>query len=141
VPLLEQVLGQYPKEVKLVFKHFPLQMHALARPAAIAAMAAGAQGKFWEFHDRLFKNVSQLSDAKIQEIATELGLDQAKFDASRKDNGILALINRDMQEGQAIGVRGTPTIFINGRQLKNRSIQGFQELIGEELRKKDKTGK
>ncbi len=130
------MLGLYPKDVKVVFKNFPLQGHMFARPAAIAALAAGAQGKFWEFHDRLFKNFSQLSEQKIQEIAQELALDQDQFNASRRDSKILALIDRDVQEGQRINIPGTPTVYVDGRQLKNRSIEGFRVLIDDELRKK-----
>jgi protein-disulfide isomerase len=60
VPLLEQVLEQYPNQVKLVYKNFPLRNHKFAKPAASAALAAGEQGKFWEFHDKLFQNYNQL---------------------------------------------------------------------------------
>jgi len=73
------VLDKYPKEVKLVFKNFPLSKHKFARKAATAALAAKAQGRFWEFHDELFENHRNLNDVKIQEIAKELGLDLERF--------------------------------------------------------------
>ena len=73
------MLEKYPKEVKLVYKNFPLVGHKFARKAATAALAAHEQGKFWEFHDNLFKNYRNLDDAKIQEIAEELGLDMERF--------------------------------------------------------------
>jgi protein-disulfide isomerase len=129
LPLLEQVLERYPNDVKIAFKNFPLRNHKLARPAATAALAAGEQGKFWEFHDELFKNYNRLSDAKFREIAETLNLDVEQFEADRKNQGIQTQIFRDLQDGQRAGVRGTPTVFINGRLLKNRNIQGFQGLI------------
>jgi protein-disulfide isomerase len=130
------VLEKYPKEVKLVMKHFPLPMHDFARKAAIAALAAAKQGKFWEFHERLYSNQSSLNETKIQEIAKELNLDIEKFNLDLKDQTIESMIDRDIKDGQEEGVRGTPTIFINGKLLSNRSIQGFQQAIENELKKK-----
>lgn len=130
------MLEKYPKEVKLVMKHFPLPMHDFARKAAIAALAAAKQGKFWEFHERLYSNQSSLNETKIQEIAKELNLDIEKFNLDLKDQTIESLIDRDIKDGQEEGVRGTPTIFINGKLLSNRSIQGFQQAIENELKKK-----
>ena len=135
MPLLEQVLEKYPKDVKLVFKNFPLRNHRFAKPAAVAALAAEKQGKFWEFHDLLFENYNRLNTQKIQEIAQELNLDINKFEQDQKDPEILAMISRDLAEGSKAGVRGTPTIFINGRLLKNRSLAGFQAQIDRELKK------
>jgi protein-disulfide isomerase len=141
LPLLEQVLEKNPKDVKLVYKNFPLRNHKFARPAAIAALAAGKQGKFWEFHDRLFKDYNRLNEQKFQEIAGELNLDMEKFEKDQKDPEILALISRDMSEGAQVGVRGTPTLFVNGRLLKNRSLAGFQDMIDKELKKANATSK
>jgi len=135
VPLLEQVLEKNPKDVKLVYKNFPLRNHKFARPAAIAALAAGKQGKFWEFHDLLFKDYNRLNEQKFQEIARELNLDMEQFEKDQKDPEILALISRDMSEGSQAGVRGTPTLFVNGRLLRNRSLAGFQEMIDKEVKK------
>jgi protein-disulfide isomerase len=134
VPVLEQVLEKNPESVKLVFKHFPLSTHKFSRQAAIAAVAAGRQGKFWEFHDLLFKDYNRLNEQKIIEIAQKLNLDMKRFDQDRKAPGIVALINRDLAEGNRVGVRGTPTVFINGRLLRNRNLAGFQDMIEEMLR-------
>jgi protein-disulfide isomerase len=134
VPVLEQVLEKYPNEVKLVFKNFPLRNHKLAMPAAIAALAAEKQGKFWEFHDLLFKNFNRLNAQKVKEIAQQLNLDMEKFDKDQQDPQIRAMINRDVSEGNRVGVRGTPTVFINGRLLRNRSMTGFQDLIEKSLK-------
>ena len=134
MPVLEQVLEKNPESVKLVFKHFPLSTHKFSRKAAIAVVAAGRQGKFWEFHDLLFKNYNRLNEQKITEIAQKLNLDMKKFDQDRKDPGIEAVINRDLAEGNLVGVRGTPTVFINGRLLRNRNLVGFQAMIDEILK-------
>ena len=135
MPELEQVLEKYPNQVKLVFKNFPLRNHQFAMQAAIAALAAEKQGKFWEFHDLLFKDYSHLNEEKIKEIAQQLKLNMEKFEKDRKDPRIRAMINRDLAEGNRAGVRGTPTGFINGRLLRNRSMAGFQELIEKALKK------
>jgi len=103
--------------------------------AAIAALAAGSEGKFWEFHDELYKNYNKLSDQKIREIALGLGFDQAEFEKRMSDPKIAAMIRQDLQDGAKAGVRGTPTIFINGRRLKNRSLPGFQAAIDKELQR------
>ena len=134
MPVLEQVLEKNPESVKLVFKHFPLNSHKFSRQAAVAAVAAGRQRKFWEFHDLLFKEYNRLNEQKILEIAQQLNLDMKKFDQDRKDPGIETIINRDLAEGNRIGVRGTPTVFINGRLLRNRTLAGFQDMIDEMLK-------
>ncbi len=135
MPLLEQVLGQYPKEVKVVFKNFPLQNHKFAMRAAIAALAAGSQGKFWEFHDLLFKDYNRLNDEKVKEIAKKLELDEQAFEKKMADPQIVQKIRQDYADGVNAGVSGTPTLFINGKLLRNRSMEGFGEIIDKELGK------
>ena len=138
MPELEQVLERYPNQVKLVFKNFPLRNHKFSMQAAIAALAAEKQGKFWEFHDLLFKDYNYLNEQKIEEIAQQLKLNMEKFDKDRKDPQITAMINRDLAEGNQAGVRGTPTVFVNGRLLRNRGMAGFQELIEKALKEPGK---
>ena len=133
MPLLEQVLENNPENVKIVFKNFPLRRHKYATKAAMAALGADGQGKFWQFHDQLFKNYKQLSDQKIKDIARDLGFDIEKFEKQMKDPGILAQIRQDMLDGNQAGVRGTPTVFIGGRLLRNWSPKEFQILIDKEL--------
>jgi protein-disulfide isomerase len=135
VPVIEQVLEKNPENVKFVFKNYPLRNHKFAMKAAVAALAARSEGKFWEFHDELYKNYNKLSDQKIREIALGLGFDQAEFEKKMNDPRITAMIRQDLQDGAQAGVRGTPTIFINGRRLKNRSLQGFQTAIDKELQR------
>lgn len=135
-PFFQQVLDKYPNNVKLVVKNFPLSSHKFAQKAATAALAANIQGKFWEFHSQLFKNYNVINDAKIQEIAKNLGLDMEKFNKDMQSPTIKRLIARDVSNGRQIGVRGTPTIYINGKVLKNRSIPGIYQVIEAELKKK-----
>ena len=133
MPVLEQVLEQYPQQVKLVFKNFPLRSHSFAYKAAQASMAAEQQGKFWEFHDLLFKNYNRINDQKITEIMNDLNLDADQFQRAMQDPAIKAQIDADLRNGNTAGVRGTPTIFINGKLLRDRSLSGFQRQINQEL--------
>jgi protein-disulfide isomerase len=127
------VLEKNPKTVKIVFKNFPIRSHKFARKAAVAALAADRQGKFWEFHDELFNNYNRLNEEKIQEIAAKLNLNKAQFEKDRTDPLLLEKVEHDYNEGVEMNVGGVPTVFVNGRKLKNRSRQGFQELIDKEL--------
>ncbi len=135
MPVLEQVLENNPAEVKIVFKNFPLRNHKFAMKAATAALAAESQGKFWEFHDQLYKNYNRLNDQKVREIALGLGLDQAELEKKMRDPALQSKIRQDAREGAQASVRGTPTIFINGRMLRDRSLNGFQAAINKELQK------
>jgi len=129
------VLEKFPKEVKLVIKQYPLPMHGYARKAAIAALAAWKQGKFWEMHHELFANQKDLSDAKVEEIAKRLGLKMEKFNQDLKDPTIAALIDRDSASAAQANVQGTPTVFVNGKPLLQRSFPGFQQAIEAEMKK------
>lgn len=134
MPLLEQVLEKNPETVKIVFKNMPLKFHKTAEPAALAALAAHEQGKFWEFHDKLFA-AKKLNLAVIQSIATELNLDMERYKKDMNSSKIRAKLQKDLADAQKAGVTGTPTVFINGRTPKQRSLQGFQVLIDDELKK------
>jgi protein-disulfide isomerase len=129
------VLEKNTGKVKLVFKNFPLRRHQFAMKAAIAAMAAGKQGKFWEFHDKLFLEYNKLSDQKIKDIAKGLGLNMADFEKQMKNPEILTQIEKDIIEGRRVNVTGTPTVFVNGRRLKDWSQNGLQMLINKALNK------
>ena len=100
--------GDIPKEAELVIKQYPLPMHPYARKAAIAALAAGKQGKFWEMHHELFANQKDLGDAKVEAIAKQLGLKMEKFNQDLKDPGIASLIDRDVSSAAQTNVQGTP---------------------------------
>ena len=133
MPLFEQVLDKYPDSVKVVFKHYPLSFHKQALPAALASMAAAEQGRFWEYHDELFINQKSLDQKKYLEIAENLGLDIKKFSLDMMRPSLRQKIEQDVAEAKKAGVTGTPTIFVNGRKLKNRDIAAISKLIDEEL--------
>ena len=134
MPLLEQVLENNPETVKIVFKNMPLRFHKLAEPSARAALAANEQGKFWEFHDKLFAE-KKLNKGSVKKVAESLSLDMEKFYKDMNSKKIKSKLQRDMQDAQKAGVTGTPAVFINGRKLKQRSLAGFQALIDDELTK------
>jgi protein-disulfide isomerase len=135
VPFIDEVLAKNPAKVRVVFKQFPLRTHNFALPAALASLAAREQGKFWPMHDQLFANFNQLSEAKIRALAQELGLDMARFDRDRNAQNLREEVLRDQTLGQTAGVQGTPTVFINGKLLRDRSAAGVQALIDREAGK------
>lgn len=130
---VEQVLAQFPSEVKYVIKHYPLASHSFAQRGAMAALAAGRQGKFWEFHSRLLENHNQVSEQKILEVAGELGLDLEAFKKDRELPESRALIKADVENGKAVGVSGTPSVFLNGKRIANRNLSRLPELIIREM--------
>jgi len=134
-PLFRQLSDKYKDQLKIVIKHFPLTSHKFARKAAQASLAAHEQGKFWEFHAKLFENYRAINDEKIVQIAGELNLDVEKFQTDMNLPKIQGIINRDIQNGRRIGVRGTPAIFINGKRTTLRSPGEFIEKIDSELKK------
>jgi len=117
-------------KLRYVFKDFPLGFHAGARPAAIAARCAAGQGKFWEMHEALFANQRALGEPLFGRLARDLSLDRARFDSCRQDPGSAAWIDQNTAEGEALGVRGTPTFFIGevdgDKVVKAREISGAQ---------------
>jgi protein-disulfide isomerase len=129
------VLEKNHDTVKVVFKNFPLRSHKNAIPAAIAALAAGRQGKFWEFHDELFKVYKKINNNKINEIAQNLQLNITEFEESIKDPALMQHIRNDIQEGMQIGIRGVPAVYINGKKFKGRKQQDFQAAIDKEINK------
>ena len=129
------MLEKYPLQLKLVFKNFPLRKHAFAKKAAVAAFAARRQGKFWEYHDLLFENDDSLSDQKFRQIARELGLDLERFEKDINDLKIVARINQDIRLGAQMGVRGTPTVFINGKVSRARTLEALEAAVKNELEK------
>jgi protein-disulfide isomerase len=135
-PVVKQVLKKYPKKVKLVFKNYPLtKIHKMAMKAAVAALAAKEQGRFWEYHDKLFEDQRELSDKKFLDIARELGLDMGKFEHDMNDPKIAALIERDTNEALSNGVRGDPTLFLNGHQVRSLNAVLIESDIDRELKR------
>ncbi len=134
-PTLQEVLDAYPGKVKLVFKNFPLSFHKQAMNAAKAALAAGEQGKYWEMHDKIFEKYNKLTEESFAEFATELGLDTNKFAADFSSDKYDSQIEQDMQIAAKVGVRGTPTLFINGKLQQGRSFDDFKRTIDGLLKK------
>ncbi|MCF8056893.1 MAG: DsbA family protein [Desulfocapsa sp.] len=135
MPLLEQVLEHNPDTVKIVLKNMPLGFHKEATPAALAALAAGNQGKYWEFHDALF-DAPKLSTEVINDIAVQLGLNIEQFTKDMNSPQIRQKLIQDLNDAKEAGVTGTPTIFINGTRLKDRNLPAIQAIIDKELGKK-----
>ena len=137
-PLVAQVLEAYPKEVKYVFKQFPLPatMHPNAMPAAKAAVAASKQGKFWQVHDLLFENSRELGGDKLKEYAAKAGLDVSRWEKDVAAPEVQQQVDREKAEGSAADVQGTPTFFVDGKRLQDRSLEGFKKLIDDALKAK-----
>ncbi len=134
LPTLEEIKKIYGDNVKIVWKHRPLSFHSNAFPAAEAAEAAREQGKFWEMHDLLFQNQTNLSPSKLEQLATTLGLDVEKFRASIAEHRNKSRIEEDSNLASSIGAPGTPTFFINGRKLVGAlPLAAFKNVINDEL--------
>jgi protein-disulfide isomerase len=135
-PTLAQIIQTYGKDVRHVYRNNPLAMHNHAALAAEAALAARDQDKFWEYHDRLFANQQALAREDLEQYATELGLDMAKFKAALDTNAHKDEIAADQQLTRSLGQTGTPAFFVNGRSVKGaRPFDAFKALIDEELQK------
>jgi protein-disulfide isomerase len=118
--------------VKLVFKHFPLSFHKNAQKAAEATMAAHAQGRFWDMHDILFENMKALEDDKLVAYAGQIGLDTEKFKQELQSGAYAARVKEDVAEGNRVGVRGTPTLFVNGRRYQpsgGYTVEGLEKVL------------
>src|SRR5437867_257835 len=130
---LDQVLKAFPKEVNLIYKQFPLNIHQYARQAAVASMAAHQQGKFWQLHDRMFQNFSAINEENIKKWAKEVGLNMAEFEKVMQAGVVETAVQKDIADGAAARVLGTPTLFINGKRVQERSFEAFKKAILEEL--------
>lgn len=131
-PLLEEIHRKNPKNVRIVFKNLPLKFHRLAEPAALAGLAAHLQGKFWPMHDQLFGG-GKLEPRLIEEAARKVGLDMERFHRDLNDQEVRQRLARDLYDAQEAGVNSTPTILVNGRVVRNRSVEVIQRMIDEEL--------
>jgi len=130
---LEQVLKAFPKDVQVVYKQYPLNIHQFARQAAAASLFAQGQGKFWELHDKMFQGFTQISDENIRKWVGEVGLNLADYDKAMQTGRFEPVIQKDMADGAAAKVLGTPTLFVNGKRIHDRSFDGFKKSIQEEL--------
>ncbi|HLT39286.1 MAG TPA: thioredoxin domain-containing protein [Enhygromyxa sp.] len=131
---LKAVADEYPDDVRVVFKHFPLPMHKQAKPASEAVLAAHAQGKGWEMHDLVFQNNRKLSNEDLIRYAEQVGVpDIARFKSELESGTYGAKVDADMKQGQQFGVGSTPSFFINGRPERGaKSVEQLKQLIEEE---------
>lgn len=131
-PTFKKILNDYPSQVRLVYKQFPLtSIHPNSQKAAEASECADEQGKFWEYHDKLFDNqAAGYNLDKFKQWAKELGLDSSKFDNCLDSGKYASKVTVDQQEGQAKGVNGTPATFVNG-QLVSGAVpyETFKQII------------
>lgn len=134
---VEEVMAAYAGKVKLVFRQFPLSFHPHAQKAAEASLCAQEQGKFWEYHDQLFKNQKALEPTDLKGYAKTVGIDEAKF-ASCLDTGAKkSSVDSDQKAGSAVGVNGTPAFFINGYMISGaQPLEEFKKIIDPELASK-----
>ncbi len=142
-PVLKALVAAYPQQVRLVFRHFPLtELHQNALLAAEAAEAARAQGKFWEMYDTLFEGQSTWSDlsdsearSSFEKYAQTLGLDLGRFKQEISAGTDQARIQEDRTDGTSLGVRGTPTLFINGREYTGSvTLPALKTVVDEQLK-------
>ncbi len=139
-PVVKELLDIYPGDVRLIFKHFPLiAIHPNAMAAAIAAEAAGQQGKFFEFVDLAYEKQGEWAslpnpEDKFAELAKALGLDVNKFKSALSDNALEDKVEEQRNEGIKNGVQGTPSFFINGVKIENpKDLEAFKQLVDKTL--------
>jgi len=134
-PTLEALLKEYPNDVRIVFKHNPLSFHKRAMPAAEATMAAHAQGKFWEMHDRLFANRKSLGRNDLEAHAEVLGLDMKRFRHDLDQRAWQGAVTADQALAKRIGARGTPHSFVNGRRVRGaKPLAAFKKEVDRALK-------
>ena len=131
VPVLQEIRGEFPLEVSIVYRHFPLSAHPRAFAAAAAAECAAEQGAFWEYHDKLFADGGDLGDAKLLELASSLGLDRERFSACLQSDRPRRVVEGNLREAAQLGLPGAPSVFLNGRRVDG-------PLTGENLAKRIK---
>jgi predicted DsbA family dithiol-disulfide isomerase len=134
-PIIAELLSRYNGKIRLVHKDLPLDsIHPQARQAAEAARCADEQGKFWNYHDALYANSPNASRDNLKSYAREAGLDVNAFDLCLSSDKFKAVVQRDLIDGAQLGVSGTPTLFINGREIPaNQPLEVFGAIIDEEL--------
>jgi protein-disulfide isomerase len=128
-PVLERIAAEYGDRVRVVVRDYPLSQHANAQKAAEAAEAAREQGKYWEYVALLYQNQSALAADKLKEYASRVGLDRAKFDAALDSGRFADSVHRDVEDGERVGVAGTPTVFVNGRRVERASYEALKAAI------------
>lgn len=132
-PFIKQLVERYQNDLRFVYRHFPLDQHKNAKIAAEAVESAGAQGRFWEMHDLLFKNQNQLSREKILGLANEIGLNMEQFTKELDEGKYKNKVEQDVVTGNSVGVTSTPTFFLNGKKLTGASLNQMTQQIEKAL--------
>lgn len=135
-PVLEELLEKYPNDVNLIIKHFPLRMHPFAEKASMAALAASKQDKYRDLTRIFLSNYKDLNDDTINKYAKQTGLDMNTFEADYMNPFLKKMIEKDVDLGRELKVRGVPALFLNGRPVKNRSLDNLSNMVERELKKK-----
>jgi len=134
-PIINRILQDYQKEVVLYYRNFPLSMHENSFIAAEAAECANEQGKFWEYHDILFENQNKLDKDNLKKHAVVIGLDESKFNECLDLERYKIDILNDISDAKKLNLKGTPTFFINGKEVFGGNEQELRKLIEEELKR------
>jgi protein-disulfide isomerase len=128
-PALERLVSENAGKVRLVARDFPLSQHREAFKAAEAAEAAREQGKYWEYVHALMQNQSALGIEKLKSLAGELGLDRARFDSALDSGKFTEMVQRDIDDGIKLRLKGTPSLFINGRRVSAKSYEDLKASV------------
>lgn len=133
-PIVQEIAKFYGDKIKIVYKHFPLNIHQYAQKAAESSECASVQGKFWEMHDKLFENQNALRISDLKNYAQQIGLNMTAFNQCLDSGAGAANVKADFNEGIAESVRATPTFFINGRKIEGgQPFEEFNTVIDQEL--------
>jgi protein-disulfide isomerase len=133
-PFVDAIIQQHSDKLLYAYRYFPLTQHPYSMKAAIAAEAANRQGKFWEFHEALFKDQDTLSDETVQKIAQDMKLDIDVFNKDLKGPAVQAKIEKDQKGGETFGINATPTFFLNGKALSISTPQDLQQAVADAVK-------
>jgi len=141
LPVIEEVMTRYPDDVRLVYRHMPLdRIHNRARAAAEASLCAHDQGQFWAYHDLVFANTNSLGDEDLKGFAGELDLDLAAWEQCMTEEKFAEVIDADVEAARSIGITGTPAFIINGVMLSGaKPVEDFVSVIESELKRPETT--
>lgn len=132
-PILKKLMSQFGDQIKFVFRNFPLsEMHQYARAAALAAEAAGLQGKFWEMHDAIYENQRALNEMLLMKLAEKLKLNIPQFEEDIKSSTLAEKVDADFESGVMSGVNGTPSFYVNGKKFDGGAEDLLQLISAEE---------
>jgi protein-disulfide isomerase len=130
--VVRELLAKYPDRINFVFRNFPLgdANHAGGKEAAMAAVCADSQGKFWPFHDKIFQNQKNFTVADLLSLASQSGLNVESFASCLESAAVKSKVEKDWADGAALGVTGTPSFFINGEKVEGAiPLEAWEKVI------------